>query len=128
MKGTQHSIRREAEQLEKQFHIENIYKKIRKIYEYDGAEYIIRVPEGAKDILQESKSSAEPDTLSAFLFGKATFSSCERSLTPIRRGTPWRWSRAVQFGRNAVIATTSMQIWKMPSRSSRNGSKWCKAE
>ena len=55
MKGTQHSIRREAEQLEKQFHIENIYKKIRKIYEYDGAEYIIRVPEGAKDILQESK-------------------------------------------------------------------------
>lgn len=28
---------------------------IRKIYEYDGAEYIIRVPEGAKDILQESK-------------------------------------------------------------------------
>ena len=41
--------------LEKQFHIENIYKKIRKIYEYDGAEYIIRVPEGAKDILQESK-------------------------------------------------------------------------
>ena len=55
MKGEQHSIRREAEQLEKQFHIENIYKKIRKIYEYDGAEYIIRVPEGAKDILQESK-------------------------------------------------------------------------
>ena len=55
MKGTQHSIRREAEQLEKQFHIENIYKKIRKIYEYDGTEYIIRVPEGAKDILQESK-------------------------------------------------------------------------
>lgn len=55
MKGAQHSIRREAEQLEKQFHIENIYKKIRKIYEYDGAEYIIRVPEGAKDILQESK-------------------------------------------------------------------------
>lgn len=55
MKGAKRSIEKEAEQLEKQFHIENIYKKIRKIYEYDGAEYIIRVPEGAKDILQESK-------------------------------------------------------------------------
>ena len=55
MKGAKRSIKKEAEQLEKQFHIENIYKKIRKIYEYDGAEYIIRVPEGAKDILLESK-------------------------------------------------------------------------
>lgn len=55
MKGAQRYIGREAEQLEKRFHIENIYKKIRKIYEYDGTEYIIRVPEGAKDILQESK-------------------------------------------------------------------------
>ena len=36
-------------------HIENIYKKIRKIYEYDGAEYIIRVPDGAKAILEESR-------------------------------------------------------------------------
>ena len=44
-----------AKELENQFHIENIYKKIRKIYEYDGAEYIIRVPDGAKAILEESR-------------------------------------------------------------------------
>lgn len=49
------TIEKEAEKLEQQFHIENICKKIRKIYEYDGAEYIIRVPDGAKDILQESE-------------------------------------------------------------------------
>ena len=48
-------IKNDAEQLENQFHIGNIYKKIRKIYEYDGAEYIIRVPEGAEDILRESQ-------------------------------------------------------------------------
>ena len=47
--------KKEAKELENQFHIENIYKKIRKIYEYDGAEYIIRVPDGAKAILEESR-------------------------------------------------------------------------
>ena len=54
MTGTKPSIRREAEQLEKQLHIDNNYKQIRKNYEYDGAEYINRAPEGAKNILQES--------------------------------------------------------------------------
>lgn len=55
LKHAEMTIKNDAEQLEGQFHIENIYKKIRKIYEYDGAEYIIRVPEGAEDILRESQ-------------------------------------------------------------------------
>ena len=55
MRGAASSIKKEAKELENQFHIENIYKKIRKIYEYDGAEYIIRVPDGAKAILEESR-------------------------------------------------------------------------
>lgn len=55
LKHAEMTIKNDAEQLEGQFHIENIYKKIRKIYEYDGVEYIIRVPEGAEDILRESQ-------------------------------------------------------------------------
>lgn len=55
MKSTESQTEKEALQLEKQFGIENIYKKIRKLYEYDGTEYIVRVPDGAKDILQESR-------------------------------------------------------------------------
>ena len=55
LKHAEMTIKNDAEQLEGQFHIEKIYKKIRKIYEYDGAEYIIRVPEGAEDILRESQ-------------------------------------------------------------------------
>lgn len=55
LRGAASSIKKDAKELENQFHIENIYKKIRKIYEYDGAEYIIRVPDGAKAILEESR-------------------------------------------------------------------------
>ena len=55
MKDAKPAIEKEAEKLEQQFHTENVCKKIRKIYEYDGSEYIIRVPDGAKDILQESE-------------------------------------------------------------------------
>lgn len=55
LRGAASSIKNDAKELENQFHIENIYKKVRKIYEYDGAEYIIRVPDGAKAILEESR-------------------------------------------------------------------------
>lgn len=55
LRGAASSIKKDAKELENQFHIENIYRKVRKIYEYDGAEYIIRVPDGAKAILEESR-------------------------------------------------------------------------
>lgn len=54
LKNMARYIEREAADLESKYNIEQVMRKIKKTYEYDGERYIIRVPEGAKDILRES--------------------------------------------------------------------------
>lgn len=48
-------IEKEASDLESQFGIEQVMRKIQKTYQYDGERYLIRVPDGAKSILEESR-------------------------------------------------------------------------
>lgn len=48
-------IEKEASDLESQFGIEQVMQKIKKTYQYDGEKYLIRVPDGAKSILEESR-------------------------------------------------------------------------
>ena len=55
VKNMAHQIEKEAADLEGKYSVEQVMRKIKKTYEYDGEKYIIRVPEGAKDILEESR-------------------------------------------------------------------------
>ena len=48
-------IEKEASDLESQFGIEQVMQKIKKTYQYNGEKYLIRVPDGAKSILEESR-------------------------------------------------------------------------
>lgn len=55
LKNVARYIEREAAELESKYSIEQVMRKIKKTYEYDGEKYIIRVPAGARDILEESR-------------------------------------------------------------------------
>ena len=55
VKNMAHQIEKEAADLEGKYSVEQVMRKIKKTYEYDGEKYIIRVPGGAKDILEESR-------------------------------------------------------------------------
>lgn len=55
VKNMAHQIEKEAADLEGKYSVEQVMRKIKKTYEYDGEKYIIRVPEGAKDILEENR-------------------------------------------------------------------------
>ena len=55
VKNMAHQIEKEAADLEGKYSVEQVMRKIKKTYEYDGEKYIIRIPEGAKDILEESR-------------------------------------------------------------------------
>lgn len=55
LKDARRQIEEEAADLESRFSIEQIMQKIKKTYQYDGEKYLIRVPDGAKSILEESR-------------------------------------------------------------------------
>ena len=55
LKDVRRQIEEEAADLESRFSIEQIMQKIKKTYQYDGEKYLIRVPDGAKSILEESR-------------------------------------------------------------------------
>ena len=55
LKDVRRQIEEEAADLESRFSIEQIMQKIKETYQYDGEKYLIRVPDGAKSILEESR-------------------------------------------------------------------------
>ena len=102
-------------------------QKIKKTYQYDGEKYLIRVPDGAKSILEESRYLDHCIQRGTRYFER--IATRESYILFLRKkddpNTPW-YTLEVEPGeqsdKSAATTTTSSMIWKMPNRSLQNGS------
>ena len=83
VKNMAHQIEKEAADLEGKYSVEQVMRKIKKTYEYDGEKYIIRVPEVARISWRKADtwitaSSAVPGILSGLPREKAISCSCAK--------------------------------------------------
>lgn len=127
LKDVRRQIEEEAADLESRFSIEQIMQKIKKTYQYDGEKYLIRVPDGAKSILEESRYLDHCIQRGTRYFERiATRESyilfLRKRMIRTHRGIRLKLNPAEQSDKSAATTTTSSMIWKMPNRSLQNGS------